>query len=250
VTATDSIKLICPECRRENEYERIYCHDCGTRLDRSPLASRRKAEDPNATQKRVKNMFDPKWLRIRLTFFKVAKMVIGACALAVAAEVALPPDVPAKTKSGVIAPQIAMDIENANTYHRPAPLQYSEQEVNAYLINALKTKKKDLDKPMLNFERAFVQFSEGECAVTTERSIFGYSLFVTTRYAVDVKGGKVVTTVRGANVGRLPLHPELMKRADFLVSDVLQALSRERREFANVSAVQFAAQRVVLTPRI
>ena len=28
-------KLVCPDCRHENEPERIYCHNCGARLDRS-----------------------------------------------------------------------------------------------------------------------------------------------------------------------------------------------------------------------
>src|SRR6516225_2034765 len=32
------IQLTCPDCQRENEAERIYCHDCGARLDRSALA--------------------------------------------------------------------------------------------------------------------------------------------------------------------------------------------------------------------
>lgn len=195
-------------------------------------------------------MFDPTRAKIRLAFFKVAKVVLAACILAALAEIAQRPDMPEAPKKGTIAPQIAMDLENAATYHRPAVLQYSQQDVNAYLVSALKNKKKALDKPLLDFERALVQFKDGECDVTTERSIFGYSLFLTTRYAVDVKAGKLVSTVCGANIGRLPLHPELMKRADFLISDVLQALSRERTEVGKLSAVQFAAERVVLTPRI
>ena len=43
------IKLVCPECQRQNEPERIYCHDCGARLDRSALAKvAPKVEDPKA----------------------------------------------------------------------------------------------------------------------------------------------------------------------------------------------------------
>ena len=30
-------KLICPDCQHENELERIYCHNCGARLDRTGL---------------------------------------------------------------------------------------------------------------------------------------------------------------------------------------------------------------------
>jgi predicted amidophosphoribosyltransferase len=57
-TTTSTPKLFCPECRRENEPERIYCHDCGTRLDRS-AAARSKKEPIQDTHKRVKRMFDP-----------------------------------------------------------------------------------------------------------------------------------------------------------------------------------------------
>ena len=38
-------KLICPECQHENEPERMYCHSCGARLDRSKLAPTTAAVD-------------------------------------------------------------------------------------------------------------------------------------------------------------------------------------------------------------
>ncbi len=250
MTATESIKLICPECRHENESERIYCHDCGTRLDRSPIASRRMGEDPAATQKRVKNMFDPTGVKLRLAFFKVAKVVLAAAALAALAEIMVSPELPELPKSGTIAPQIAMDLENAATYHRLGILQYSQQDVNAYLASALKNKKKALDLPLINFERAIVQFKDGECAVTTERSIFGYSLFLTSHYQVSVKDGKPVYILSGANLGRLPVHPEIMKHADFFVADVVHAMTRERMEVAKLSSVKFDAGQVLLTPSI
>jgi predicted amidophosphoribosyltransferase len=67
------IKLICPECRRENEPERIYCHDCGARLDRTALAKAApKGEDAKETQRRLKSMLDPQRAKMRLMFFKVS----------------------------------------------------------------------------------------------------------------------------------------------------------------------------------
>ena len=48
------VKLVCPECRRENEAERIYCHECGARLDRSKMAKiKSKEEDPKDAQRRL-----------------------------------------------------------------------------------------------------------------------------------------------------------------------------------------------------
>ena len=52
--------LICPDCRNENEIERIYCHDCGTKLDRSKLKKDKSVvqeEKPEETQKRIRRMF-------------------------------------------------------------------------------------------------------------------------------------------------------------------------------------------------
>jgi len=69
-----STKLLCPECRRENESERVYCHDCGTRLDRA--AVRFKKEPIADTHKRVKRMFDPTRAKIKAYFLSFSRMVL------------------------------------------------------------------------------------------------------------------------------------------------------------------------------
>src|ERR1700704_4382075 len=100
------IKLVCPECRRENEPERIYCHDCGARLDRSALAKvAPKGEDVKATQRRLRSMLDPRRAKIRLMFFKVSKLILGPGALAAIIQMGLPADVPARVKGGKLPPQ-------------------------------------------------------------------------------------------------------------------------------------------------
>ena len=97
------IKLICPECQHENEAERIYCHDCGARLDRSAVGSRiSQKEGIDETRRRVRKLFDPTALKIRLRFFRIAKLILGAVALAALIQMILPPDVPQPTKTGQI----------------------------------------------------------------------------------------------------------------------------------------------------
>src|SRR4051812_34189988 len=163
------IKLVCPECRRENEPERIYCHDCGARLDRTALAKvAPKGEDPKATQRRLRTMLDPGRVKMRLMFFKISKLILGACATAAVVQMLLPPDVPPRAKSGDFPPQINLDLENAALNHGSAPLRYTEAQVNAYLGSALKSKQAALSK-VLQFERAFVSFDENVCRITAER---------------------------------------------------------------------------------
>jgi hypothetical protein len=243
------IKLICPECRRENEAERIYCHDCGARLDRSALAKEvPKGEDVKDTQRRLKSMLDPGRAKMRLMFFKVSKVILGALVLAGLIQMILPPDLPPRPKTGEFPPQINLDIENAAMNHGAAPLQYTETQVNAYLGSALKSKQAALSK-VLQFERAIVTFDETVCRVTAERSLYGFSVFTSTSAKVTLQNGTLAATNNGGSIGRLPIHPVIMRYAEPLFADLWAALDRERKAVAKMNAIELHPQLVVLTPK-
>src|SRR5881394_2442359 len=244
------ITLVCPECRRENEAERIYCHDCGARLDRTALAKiAPKGEDAKETQRRLKSMLDPQRAKIRHLFFKTSKVILGALATAAIVQMVLPPDAPARPKTGDFPPQINLDIENAALNHNSAPLQYTETQVNAYLGSALRSKQAALNNAVLQFERAFVKFDENVCSVTAERSVFGYSLFTTTSSKVTLQNNTPTAANNGGAIGRLPVHPFVMKYADFLFADLWRALDRERKAISKMAGIEFRPQAVVLTPK-
>lgn len=243
------IKLVCPECRRENEPERIYCHDCGARLDRSALAKiAPKGEDAKETQRRLRSMLDPQRLKMRLMFFKISKLILGACATAALIVMLLPPDVPAPVKSDEFPPQINLDLENAAMGRAAAPLRYTDVQVNAYLGNALKSKQAALSK-LLKFERALVSFDEGVCRITAERSLFGFSLFTATSSKVALDNGKLVASNIGGSIGRMPIHPMVMKYGDIIFSDLWTALDREKKAVAKMGGIEFQPQTVILTAK-
>ena len=243
------IKLLCPECRRENEPERIYCHDCGARLDRTALAKiAPKGEDAKETQRRLKLLLDPQRAKIRHLFFKTSKMILGALATAALIQMLLPPDMPERPKSGDFPPQINLDIENAVLNHQTAPLQYTEAQVNAYLGSALKSKKEALNK-YLNFERAVANFDETVCRVTVERSIFGFSVYTSTISKVAVQNGAIKANNIGGSIGRLPVHPLIMKYGDVMFADLWGALDREKKSIAKMETIEFHPQAVVLVPK-
>jgi hypothetical protein len=242
------IKLVCPECQRQNEPERIYCHDCGARLDRSALAKvAPKGEDPQQTHRRLKQLFDPGRLKMRLMFFKISKLILGACAMAVLIEMLRPPkDLPERPKSLELQ-QISLDLEKATSSHGAAPLQYSTQQVNAYLANVTKTKQAALNK-FLQFERALVTFDEGACGITVERSLLGFSLFHTISNNVALQNGTLTATNNGGSIGRMPIHPMIMKYGDILFADLWAALERERKLVSKMGAIEFHPKTVTLTP--
>ena len=243
------IKLVCPECRRENEPERIYCHDCGARLDRSVLAKAPpKEEDPNATQKRVKAMFDPGRALMKKRFFDTSKLVLGAVAAAALVQMLRSPDLPEKSKELMLPVQVSMDLENATMTPGSAPLRYSDEQLNHYLGYALKSKQTALSN-YLNFERAVVAFEQDLCRLTVERSLYGFSLYTTNMFTAAIAGNNLVLKSKGGMIGRMPVHPMLMQYSGILFRDLAAVFERERKSASKLAAIEFQPKTVVLTPR-
>jgi hypothetical protein len=246
-TATP-VQLTCPECRRDNEAERIYCHDCGARLDRSTLAGFKtgKKETSEELHKRMRGMFSQRGVRARLLFFKIAKVILLAGATAAAVVILIPPDVPPAVKFEGFPPQINLSLETLTESRQPQSMQFSEEGVNAYLASALKRKKEKLNHPLIDFERAIVAFTEGNCRVTIERSIFGYSIFSSGDYAVQVAGGNVTASPRSGAIGRMPIDPSVMPYAGFLFSDAVAAMDREHKLLNKVGSIQLRDKEIAV----
>jgi hypothetical protein len=244
-------KLVCPECRHENEPERVYCHNCGARLNRTEAAVAAKNEEAQTieTRERLRRMMDGRAVKARLLALNIAKLLLGSCAAAALILMFLAPDLPQPAERELdLGPQIGLDLENALLQHRGAQLTYNEAQVNNYLANALKRKKTSLlDKPLLEFRRGIAQFGEGTFRMTLERSFLGWPLYTSGFYRASVQDGKIAAATEGGSIGRMPIHPQLMQYADFLVGDSWKALEQDRKQVEKLSAIEFHPQTVVLT---
>jgi len=244
-TTTTMPKVICTECRHENEAERIYCHNCGERLDRSAVVAQKKTHDPQEEHRRLQKMLGPPNMA-RRNFFTASKLALAAAVVAALVEMAQTPELPAPTKA--VPPQMDLDLENAASHQKAGPLEYSQEQVNAYLAYRLMTKKKILNEPLLSFVRATASLSEGSYTIGLERSLFGYSIFSRASYRVDVNGGKIAATNIGGWIGRLPIHPAIMRFGDIIFADLWYALERERKLIAKMGAVSLHDGSITITP--
>ena len=237
-------KLICAECRHENEAERIYCHNCGERLDRSAVVAKKKLEDPTETHRRLRKMLEGP-SRTRQNFFTASKLLLAAAATAVLVQIILPPDFPEPVKNVAL---LQIDLELESAVQKSTALTYSQQEINGYLTYRLASKKKILNQPLLDFGRAAVVFKEGTCVFGWERLFFGYPLYSQSSFRVDLNGGKLSAVRTGGWLGRLPIHPVLMKYADIIYADVWKSLDRERKLLSKMGSVTFHEGSVTITP--
>jgi hypothetical protein len=241
--------VACSECRRENEIERIYCHDCGARLERKAVQKIVPKKDD--AHERVKKLFDPQRAKLRALFFKISKLVLAACGSAALTVMALPPELPeappvTKNAPLVKPPTVGFDLERVLERHEPTLVKYSEEQANLFLSATLKSKKQALDKPFLEFKRALAAFREGTASVTMERAIFGYSVFTTIDFAPQSSGGKASLKATGGYIGRMPIHPEVAKFMNYFFLDLWGALDHERKLAARLTSAEFHEKNVVL----
>lgn len=239
-------KILCHECQHENEAERVYCHECGAKLDRSAVII--KKEPPVDVRKRVHKMFDPTRARIRAGFFKTSKMILGAAVTGLIVVMFIPPNVPASAKTEMLASSVRIELEDALRKRVPGDIPLSQDQVNAYLGSALKTKKSALTKPFLDFDRAVVQMTEGKCTITTERSISGlYPIYTSIACGVKIANGKIDIEYKGGAIGCLQMHPKLMPYVSAIFADVRKAVDSDVKLLGRFNAIQIHDKQATLT---
>ncbi len=234
--------LICPECRYENEAERIYCHNCGARLDRSALAKQQsekggEAEDP---RKRLARILDPNRGRAKRFLGRAIKFLGGAAICAAIILMLLPANLPPATKSDTVAPLINMDLVAIVSSRQTAPLVYSEEQVNSYIAAVLRREAKAAGHRFFAPRRVLVRFEEGLCSIAIERELVaGLALGSGTTYRVRTENGKISAEPTRGFIGQLPIPPFLLKYGNPLLFSVWKSLAHERSSVARCAAIQF-----------
>jgi len=247
-TTTSTNTLICPDCQHENEPQRIYCHSCGARLDRSKLSrSAVPSGEPDVkAREHLQKMLRGGNANLKNAIIKFAKVILGASALAAVIVMVLPIEQPPAKKNYDIAPMINMDMVSANSNHQGASLVYNEDQVNSYIASNLRRKDSPAGQGYFPLKSVIVRFEEGLCRIGSERQLFGYSIYSGSSYRVKIENGKIISTNTGGYIGRMPIHPALMKYADIILQKAWDALARERTSVSKLASIEFHPQSVTL----
>ena len=232
--------LTCSQCSFANEAERVYCHNCGAKLDRSllPKAEEADKESIEKTRKRVQKMTNPGTADVVRELKALASSILYGALVALIIGIVREPEgvPPAKPKEGEISRMIGTELAEAAESPQPRVLQFSEAEANAYLRTSLKSKGSGWI-PGAQFERAFVHFEPGNVYVGLEQSLFGFPLHSGARYSIGVKEGKFYADNKGGNIGRIGIHPFVMKYAVAAFQPLWKALKRENDQVQAMQTV-------------
>ena len=231
--------LPCGQCGYENEAERVYCHNCGAKLDRSLLPKEGegsgKTETPGEARKRIAKMTNPKSGGGMREIKTAVNVLIYSAILAAVFLIVRPPDgVP---EVGKDLPQrfVSTDLMDALDSPQPKRVDFTEVEINAHLQQLLKAK--DAGVAGLEFKRAYVNLMPGAIHIGSEQSLFGLPLYSGVLYRIEVRDGKFIPTILGGNFGRLAVHPLAMQYLDFFFQKLWTALSRERKQMDRMQTV-------------
>jgi len=225
--------LTCSQCNFANEAERVYCHNCGAKLDRSllPIVEETNKESIQKARKRVKKMTNPGGHDVLREFKTLGKCIVwGALSALIIGIVREPEGVPpAKPKETELPRMIGSELVEAAESPQARVLQFTEGDANTYLRTALKSKVSGM-LPGVQFDRAFVKFEPGIVFVGVQQSLLGFPLYSGTRYSIGMKDGKFFAENKGGNIGRISIDPALMKYAAVAFQPMWKTLKRESNQ--------------------
>ena len=242
--------LICKQCNHENESERVYCHNCGTKLDRSLLPDDSKKQDaPKAQKRRVKKLTSPARGFFVGWFGSLVTTLVWSSLVASLYQMTRWPDgvPPMPKKGGVVeTPQLIMAIEDAKSLRSPQLLAFDTNTVNSYLAGALRAKDAGPLSDYVKFDRAYVALDEGDFRMTAQQSAFNFPLFAAVDYSLAIAGDKVSATILAGRIGRLPVHPAIMGYADVIFQKVWDALRREHKLVDGMQSIAVHQNQIVM----
>ena len=227
--------IACKECGHVNEGERVYCHNCGNKLDRSILVIQQQKKNESAEQRRqrVLKMLNPNsGLPIHRILRETFKTLLYAALAAILIDAALPPqDVPPmpKTKLVDLVPGFETGLENLVSMPAGQKLFAPEDQINAYLKNHVRARK-DTDwlASLVEFQRVFANLGNNTYRLTVQNAVYGYPLYAGITYSVRNQSNTVTVVPTGANLGRLSIHPDLARYTTGLLQSIFDALKHER----------------------
>ena len=239
---TDPRKLVCTACKHENEVERVYCHNCGEKLDRSllpQLDEAQSAEEMAKAGKKVKQMMNPNrfaWMRSIKTFvlIEIFAAIVAAGFLAAQAPENLPP-----MKTDRFPDLEVSDVWTGMMNTRPAvSVTFKEFDLNYYLRKAVKGAEGPLG---IKFERAFARLDPGLVTVVTQRNAWGMPLFNSATFKPVLAGGKWGTDIQGFAIGRLTIPPgfaKLVKLDEATLGALTKVFEKEIKQLERVEKIE------------
>jgi hypothetical protein len=233
-------KLICAQCGYENEPERVYCHNCGTKLDRSilPRETVTQQESLTETRRRIKKLTAPgKWKAEIKTFFNT---IIAAAFVAAVYLFLMPPQNLPKKEEAMDAN--LLDVGAAVESPQSVTVQASGVDITQHLKSRVKGVQ---ILPLADPKGAFATLGEGTITLGVQQELFGFPLYSTVEYRPTVVNGAFHAEKVAMHFGRLGIPPWFNK-LDSTFAKIWAPLKTEQKLMQKAKAIVITKGRAYL----
>jgi hypothetical protein len=238
--------LPCQKCGYENELGRIFCHQCGTKLDLSQI------KPPSQGGKRLKRRGKgsaKKLVRVAIDAAILGILFWGAYLL-----VQVPADkIPKPTdKERIAAESRRGKLEMMVMSTKPGSLEITPGEFNAYL-DGLSAKQAQGEGASVKPESLRAVFGNGVISVIFrgEVTVAGINKKLCISYTgvPQIKGGHFEFKPVAAQIGELPLHPWILENTSLMkkwYSSMFGGLVDEQRLLERLSSITITPAQATL----
>lgn len=239
--------LKCQKCGYDNELGRIFCHQCGTKLDLEQI------KPASRGGKKLKPKGSPGAGRLILRVFEVGVVAAIVWAVVLLVQVPVAPHVVTTEQDALSVERKRSALERLINQGKEASVQLSSAELNAFLgkLGFEKPEGKGIKITPSNLQ---IQLGANELTViVTGELAAGDSLkknfYLSCTGVPAIEGGHFVFKPVGAAVGALPIHPQIMESTGFIqnyLSALFRNLSEERKLLDRLTAISVNKERVLL----
>jgi hypothetical protein len=242
--------LTCKECGYNNEPERVYCHNCGAKLDRSvlPKEEQIRREPPEKARRRIMRMTNPGSNPVKDAILTAIKTIVYAVIVAAIVLMALEPDGVPPKKGNLSSRMVSSDLMELVRTPQPRSTTFTQAELNYFLGN-VHTKAHGLI-PGVTYSRTFCNLEPGLARITLERSFWGYPMYFSSYYHAEATNGVFIAANVGGAIGRLPVPTAAWKYLEpYLLKDIQETFKTEIGQLKQVGSLQIEKQKLTLVSK-
>ena len=207
--------LICPKCSHDNELGRMFCHKCGERLDLSRI------KPPSAEEKKRRQFERGAKRTIRIL---VNVVVLGLLILVIALICATPvvPPVQSSNKDLVTSDAKRMELERLGKGQKTGQVVITEGQLNAFLSQRAFSGKAggglEVTPVALRLNLSDSRIKLEFLGTTHFGSYFAKDLYLGYEGQPTLSQGKFEFKPTAGWIGKLPIHPLLLRTTGFFKS--------------------------------
>lgn len=240
--------LTCPKCGFDNELGRIFCHQCGTKLDLDKIKAPSRG-GPSLKRRDAPLTAGKVFLRVA----EVALLLIVVWGVYLLWQVPDTKPIVSTATDQASAEKKRLALERAMDLRKPAAIQLSEPEVAAYL-NRLGFEKHDTKGFRVTPTSIQVEFEQGVIVVGMFAQ-FEIGSAIQKKIYVQYRGAPVIDHEQfslrpvAAQFGDLPIHPQLLESTSAIqryFAETFRNLDQEKRLLGQLTSVVAEPRRVTL----